>query len=365
MLKHLITSTAIAITMTAAVASAGEARFAEKAPALENVEWIKGDAVNTFKKDHVYVLDFWATWCGPCIASIPHLNDLQEEHKGEVTFIGVAIWPRDGMTPTDEFVAEKGDAMAYHICEDIDGKTAETYMNAMGRNGIPTAMIIDKQGKIAWVGHPSYPQGEMDKAIEQILAGEYDMAAATSEWNKEWERTRAERENRAKARSFAQGIRECIDNEEYDNAIAKIDEAYDWNPGMFSGFLVQKYRIMAEKMDAPAKASRFGAKLVEDEFANNANALNALAWEIATEAPEDKRDLKLAMNAAKRADELTDGAHPGIIDTLARVHFIEGEVDKAIELQKKAIKIAEKQNPQFAQQLQPALDEYLAAKSSM
>ena len=47
-------------------------------PKLSGAKWIKGDAVNSFLPNTVYVLEFWATWCGPCKDEIPSLQRLQQ-----------------------------------------------------------------------------------------------------------------------------------------------------------------------------------------------------------------------------------------------------------------------------------------------
>jgi len=62
----------------------------DAAPALQVKQWVKGDAVKGFAKDKIYVVEFWATWCGPCKASIPHLTELAKSHK-DVTFVGVSV----------------------------------------------------------------------------------------------------------------------------------------------------------------------------------------------------------------------------------------------------------------------------------
>ena len=61
----------------------------DRAPALTVEKWVKGEPVTGFEKGKTYVVEFWATWCGPCIASMPHLSALQKEYKDKVTIIGV------------------------------------------------------------------------------------------------------------------------------------------------------------------------------------------------------------------------------------------------------------------------------------
>src|SRR5687767_2256695 len=62
-----------------------------KAPALSVEEWMKGTAVTTFQPGEIYVVEFWATWCPPCLTSIPHLTELQAKYaKNKVHILGIA-----------------------------------------------------------------------------------------------------------------------------------------------------------------------------------------------------------------------------------------------------------------------------------
>ena len=65
----------------------------DPAPEIQIKGWVKGDAVklSELKGKKVVVLEFWATWCGPCIKGIPHLTELQEQYKDDVVVIGVRI----------------------------------------------------------------------------------------------------------------------------------------------------------------------------------------------------------------------------------------------------------------------------------
>ena len=64
----------------------------DPAPPLRVNQWLKGTPVQKFEKGHVYVVEFWATWCQPCKLSMPHLSTLARQYKNKVTIIGVDIY---------------------------------------------------------------------------------------------------------------------------------------------------------------------------------------------------------------------------------------------------------------------------------
>ncbi|MDP6890380.1 MAG: hypothetical protein QF471_03545, partial [Phycisphaerales bacterium] len=74
---------------------------------------------------------------------------------------------------------------------------------------------------------------------------------------------------------------------------------------------------------------------------DNAQMLNRLAWTVADDQKVTKRDLSFALKAATRADELTKHEDASIVDTLARVYWEQGNKAKAVELQRKAVDLAE------------------------
>ena len=53
--------------------------------------WLKGTPIQGFERGRVYVVEFWATWCGPCIAAMPHLSRVADKYKRRVTVIGVDV----------------------------------------------------------------------------------------------------------------------------------------------------------------------------------------------------------------------------------------------------------------------------------
>src|SRR5438105_2768393 len=105
----------------AAAAPAATLKVGDPAPPIKVAGWAKGEPVKQFEKGKVYVVEFWATWCGPCRQSIPHLTELSKKYKGKVTFTGVSVWenPRGQaavyVPKVKSFVNEMGEKMAYNV----------------------------------------------------------------------------------------------------------------------------------------------------------------------------------------------------------------------------------------------------------
>ena len=319
------------------------------APPIQVEKWIKGDPITGFEKGRVYVVEFWATWCGPCIKAFPHLSELQSKYKDKgVSIVGVNIWERGTdeatFTKVKDFVAGQAEKMAYTVAYDGAAKAMTTsYMEAAGRNGIPSAFIVDKQGKIAWMGHPS----SMDNALEQIVAGTWDTTKAKAEADAESAVQKVISANRSNPEDMLTALEKL--EKEMPAAKPKIDE-FRWQIYLMTGKADKALPIIRTKVDeAMAK--------------KDAQSLNQFAWMLVDpDGPftKETRDLDLAMKAASKAAEFTGEKDGAILDTLARVYFIKGDIDKAIEVQTKAIAAAPEDQKA---QLQPALDEYKAAKN--
>ena len=149
-------------------------KVGDPAPKLQAGKWIQGEPVKEFARDKVYIVEFWATWCGPCRVSIPHLNELHEQFKDKgLVVIGQNVWERNE-AEVPKFVKSMGDKMTYRVALDDKsgggkGRMAETWMDAADRRGIPSAFVVNKAGRIAWIGHPMQLK---PAKLEKILAGE-------------------------------------------------------------------------------------------------------------------------------------------------------------------------------------------------
>lgn len=144
----------------------------DPAPALDVDAWVKGDAIKSFESGKVYVVEFWATWCAPCVRAIPHLSELQRKND-KVTVIAIAASERRDSDGSDnrldnlkKFVEKQGDKMGYRVAYDADRGMANAWLTAAGRTSIPTAFIVDHHTKIAWVGHPNKLGPELEKVLD-------------------------------------------------------------------------------------------------------------------------------------------------------------------------------------------------------
>ncbi len=106
----------------------------------------------------IVVLDFWATWCGPCKAAMPHLDDLSKKYSKDVVVIGISD---ESESTVKAFIAKA----KHSYPQAIDG--AATVKNALGVQGIPHVVVISTDGVIRWQGNP-HPSADL-KSLEDTV----------------------------------------------------------------------------------------------------------------------------------------------------------------------------------------------------
>jgi cytochrome c biogenesis protein CcmG/thiol:disulfide interchange protein DsbE len=96
------------------------------------------------KRGKVVLLNVWATWCGPCVFEIPHLNELQKTYGPRgFEVVGVSV-DDTGVEPVREFVKQR--KIGYAVAIDPEGHIA----NLLQTTVLPTSVLIGKNGKIVW-----------------------------------------------------------------------------------------------------------------------------------------------------------------------------------------------------------------------
>ncbi len=287
----------------------------DRAPTLKGVkQWLNGPAAEPAEGDGktVYVVEFWATWCGPCRTTIPHLNQLHKKLKDR----GVVII---GVTTEDEATArpfmEKMN-MSYRVALDTDRTTEETWMKDV--EGIPHAFIVDRGGRVIWAGHP---MDGLEQTLDDVLEGRFDP-----------EKLRRQRADEAE-------LMRALQTGEIARASATLDRLIAADSKNME--LAQlKAGLLFQSGDLEGLKAHYQSVL--KTFHDSAEGLNELAWMQVAPSPMPlaARDMGVAWAAARRAVELSERKDAAILDTLALVLFRLGLHDAAIATQEEAIQRA-------------------------
>ena len=342
---------ALLLLLLSATLSAAGLKVGDPAPATRPETMLQGEAVKDFQKGEVYVFECWASWCGPCIAAIPHLNELHKQMgKKGVVITGVNVWEseRDAASAqrAKDFLKSQGDKMSYRVA--LGGKAfIKDWLEAAEVNGIPHAFVV-ADGKIAWTGHPAQLTAEM---LGDILTGT-PLAAAPPVADKIPQRrlskpavpagTAPNDPEMAAAQAKLDALSEAMRARDWDAAEKALPAA----AGVLPKPEGQELRDSIEAQIGLARGdpTKFYAQLqkVADEEFDDPESLNEIAWRLLTmKAFAQKPNLVLAEKCAVQSVKLTREEHPDKLDTLARLRWLQGKKEEAIRLQIKSVDKAE------------------------
>lgn len=306
----------------------------DQAPPLKYSKWIKGEPVSELTGDKLYVLEFWATWCGPCKSAMPHLTKLQEEFKEQAVFIGVGVWervaaglPYDSSLPFVEKFVKGNDAnMGYSVIADNNEQfMGNNWLKAAGENGIPSTFIV-KNNKILWIGHP----GSLDSIIPEILDGRYDMEAFKSKFSKNAE---SSRDQAAEMMAIFKPIEDAIKAKDYFKVFELIDKTKAEFPNyssMMDGVMFSALLATDEK-----KAIEFAEQWQKEQ----SSARSVILGEVYNKDGLSKNTYLWAANSFGNTE---DNTNPVLLDALATCFAKAGDFKKAIINQERALELAKK-----------------------
>ncbi len=311
----------------------------DAAPPLKTGAWIKGEPVSQFESGKVYVVEFWSIGCPGCIAGIPHLSHLQAKYP-QVTLIS-----QNCMQPRGEQFLEHVKNLTTHmnyrvVLDDVaeqteqereaikklgpnallgtSGTMEKTWKDAAGKVGVPYAFVVDKGGKIAWIGFPN----EIEDVLKKVLDGTWS--------------TESQIQAETKVIASRKSLADAYNAKDYATALKHVREINSTLQYGSPTYLAMEARILLKNGNVD-EVEKF-VKVVSEKYNDNDEILGSVASSLTNKKyDEDLLHVDLAEKLLLRANELTHYESSGHLASLAHILFTKGEKAKAIELQSKAV----------------------------
>ncbi len=306
----------------------------KEAPSLHIEEWVNGEALS-IEPGKVYIVEFWATWCAPCRAAIPHLSSLQDRyHADGLRIVGISSEEKETV---ENFYNRNRDLFSYTVAVDQRNQSQRAWMQAARVEGIPASFIIDRKGRIQFIGNPHSPQ--FDNIVRAVLDDRFD----------------------AKLMVESMDVVRAIENarrvRNWRMSMSLMDQLIEVDPHKQAFLTLDKFHMKLVDMDDKENAYEY-ARSLQQEYADDATLLLYLSQMITLDPSidDDKRDLDLALELAQRADQIAPPRlEVSAMSHLARVHFKRGDTRQAISLQRRAWMTA---RPEYKAPLQRTLQRY-------
>jgi thiol-disulfide isomerase/thioredoxin len=282
----------LAVSLVGTSGLAGQ--IGELAPPLVVKEWLKGRPVEMKVGTNIYLIEVWASWSPACRGIITNLNEIQKRFKDKgVIVAGISDEPEEKLK---DFLQHAGTNIEYSVASD-DAETAKRYMSSVSQRGLPYLFIVATNTTLLWHGPPS---SELLRSLDQITAGQYDLAAAR----------KAE--------------------------IARHQ--------------MEQYLMLAQRRDR--RTAQAGRSLLAART-NDVVLLCDLAFQIATHSRLPRRDVALANEALGQAEKIASTNAFRVALTRAVLLFETGKQEEALARAKAVL--ASAKNPKEQQEAQSCL----------
>lgn len=308
------------------------------APALDIEHWVqdgggKFEAVREFKAGKVYVVEFWATWCPPCIQSMPHLAELQERYGDKVQIVSISD---EDLERVEAFLERDVDGKdmtfrkltsVYCLTTDPDRSVYQDYMNAAEQGGIPTAFIVGKDAKIEWIGHPM----DLDETLSQVVEDKWDRDAYA-----------AEIAAQQKMQEEMGQIMQLVGAAKFDEALAGLDKLL----AEFDSLDLKIFKLQVLAQAGKSKQAEEHLSAIFQGARTEAVQTDMVAWNVYQMAAQGLLEdpalvdiaVKAAGAAAKGASEASEKS--SLLDTIAHLIAHQGSIDEAIQIERQALELS-------------------------
>ncbi|WP_189567906.1 TlpA disulfide reductase family protein [Roseibacillus persicicus] len=293
--------------------------------ALAQAEFVQGEAPTDWKSDEVYIFECWATWCGPCIAVIPHVDELFDKyHEQGLNIYGMNVW-EDGKDKAAKFVEKKGEGMSYPVAYvGKGGAFEESWLKPAGVRGIPHAFVV-KNGKLLFSTHPA---GLKEDLIVALLAGGDQETAAVKA-------IRDEEANKAAMSEAVKAFQTAAGQEDVAGMQAALEKVKELSP--------DAPYLDAMMIDLATTKKEWGEveKLISSSSESRQGAMSARNLAMKLESSEEEIPASLRETIIK---VLEQGSSASVFDypIIAHMHFALGDKEKAQAAAKKLLGVDER-----------------------
>ena len=297
-------------------------KVGDAAPELSVSEWIKGEPISRFERGQVYVVEFWATWCGPCILAMPHLSEVSRQYMDKsVTVIAVDVMEEDldtarALIETMGLAVENRVAIDKNTTGEKAGVMAKAWLGE--KRAIPRCVIVDRDTKIAWIGHPM----RVDGPLHAVVAGTYDAAKQEG-----IDRTFEELDRELGA---AKG------DKQWQKVLEILDKMHVADP--FSTPLNYTTRIQAFIGQGDYESANQFVKRVVGE-STDLRLMGQLVGQILSSPDKSKLDMNLVLETARKASRNGESDDPVALSAFARALQAKGENAASIRVWTKMLEL--------------------------
>ncbi|MVT54121.1 redoxin family protein [Bradyrhizobium yuanmingense] len=332
-------------------------RMESLAPPIKVHSWLRGQPLKSFQSGKMYIVEFWATWCGPCVEAMPHLVRLQEQYRDRgLEVVGVAASERaptakEARTSLDAWLTEKFPKLNYRIAFDYSGEMDKLWMEPSFSCGIPTSFVVDRDGRIAFIGHPRQLDGVLPKVLDGIWRTSDQAKAADADRIDAGQRIA--REIAVIGPIYAK-LRPAMETEDWKTAFSAVEEGLGLMPNRMDfrqlhvNLLLHKMRDMRTGLPAMRQLVRDAIDQKSQEWMTV--AISEL-FDPAIDTSHLPRAERFAMGRELSEQILALKPPPGdyynfrACEAVAQYYYESGNKERAIELIELALKSMEDPHP--------------------
>lgn len=307
-----------------------ELMVGDVAPAIHVDEWLTGEAAE-LENGKLYWIYFWSTWSAPSLVNFESMTALQKKYEDKgLVVIGVTREDDRGnrLFAVKKEIEAHASVIDFRLAWDEKGETWKRFMTASGFHKIPHGYLVDREGRIAYMGHP----GAVEETLDKVVEGKFDIEEAARTYAKNLSDALAKREIELRLNKAYTGGR-------LGEVLLALDELIALGP-KFRHYAVNKFQLLLKDMKDEKSAYAWARAAAATCLKEDAYALNTLAYSIVIRADFIPKNYDVAMELAMQASEVEEGKDGQIWNTIGAIHFRLEEWKEAVDAMEKAVEFA-------------------------